>query len=200
MYNQSYEEYIRSILGYPQNDIYSYNNHTYQDYNMQNDLNRNNNINSELEDCYPEIYRIIYPMITKKCNEIVGTVTREDLENMADEIYYAMEEKEEVKLNRNLTNEVKTTSNNSRVSERKTEVKINEANLKENRKTRQNNRGLRDLIRILLIREILNRPGRPQFPPRPPMPGPRPPMRPPYGPGRPPFIGMYENENLFENM
>ena len=175
MYNQSYEEYIRSILGYPQNDIYSYNNYTYQDYNMQNNLNRNNNINSELEDCYPEIYRIIYPMITKKCNEIMGTVTKEDIENMTDEIYYAMEEKEEVKLNRNLTNELKT-SNNSRVSERKPEVKMKDSEFKENRQTRQINRGLRDLIQILIIREFFNRPRRPQFPPRPPMPRPRKPF------------------------
>ena len=56
---------------------------------------------------------------------------------------------------------------------------------------RQLNGGLRDLIQILLIRELLNRrrpPFRPPMP-NPPGPGPRPPMRPPFGPGpgRPPF-------------
>ena len=48
------------------------------------------------------------------------------------------------------------------------------------------NRNLRDLIKILLIRELL---GGIRNPGRPPMPPPRPPMRPPFpgGPGRPPF-------------
>ena len=72
------------------------------------------------------------------------------------------------------------------------------------RETRQFNSGLRDLVKILLIRELLNRP-RP-FPPRPPVrppmpPGPgtrppRPPMRPPFGPGgRPPFPRDFEVDN-----
>ena len=50
------------------------------------------------------------------------------------------------------------------------------------------NTGLNDLIRILLLRELLGRPGFPGFPggrpprPRPPRPPMRPPMRPPIGP------------------
>ena len=50
--------------------------------------------------------------------------------------------------------------------------------------TRQRNFLLRDLIKILILRELLKnrRPNRPPFPPgRPPMPPPRPPM----GPGNP---------------
>ena len=56
----------------------------------------------------------------------------------------------------------------------------------------ERNTGLNDLIRILLLRELIGRPGFPGFrPPRPPPPPPprppRPPMRPPMGPGpRPP--------------
>ena len=64
------------------------------------------------------------------------------------------------------------------------------------KETRQINRNLRDLIQILLIRELLRRrrPGRPPMPPRPPMPGPgpRPPMRPPFGPQ---FNRNYQNLN-----
>ena len=62
----------------------------------------------------------------------------------------------------------------------------------QNNTTRQRNTGLNDLIRILLLRELIGRPGFPGFrPPRPPPPPPprppRPPMRPPMGPGpRPP--------------
>ena len=53
---------------------------------------------------------------------------------------------------------------------------------RETRSPRPVNRNLRDLIKILLLRELLNRPGNrpPVRPPRPPFPG---------GPGRPPFPG-----------
>lgn len=78
-------------------------------------------------------------------------------------------------------NDVRTSSS---VNARKADVSATES---PKRETRQFNSGLRDLVKILLIRELLNRP-RP-FPPRPPVippmppgPGPRPP-RPPFGPG-----------------
>ena len=63
-------------------------------------------------------------------------------------------------------------------------IKIqNEKKVKEDRGDRQNS-GLQDLIRILLLRELLQKP-RPPI--RPPMP-PGPPNRPPYGPSlRPPM-------------
>ena len=57
----------------------------------------------------------------------------------------------------------------------------NEKKIKEDRGDRQNS-GLQDLIKILILRELLQRP-RPPF--RPPAP-PRPPMRPPFGPPPPP--------------
>lgn len=175
MYNETYDEYIRSILGYP--TVNSYN---YQDYNRNNFETRSE---IELEKCYPEIYKIVYPMVTKKCNNARTNLNSEDIENMTDEIYYALEERNEIQLNINLTNDVRTTEiQNERtvkVADKKPEVKIKE-NIEEKRETRQINRGLRDLIKILLIRELLNRPQRP----RPPMPGPRPPVRPPM---RPPF-------------
>ena len=117
---------------------------------------------------------------------------------MTDEIYFALESKNETQLNINLKNDVRTSSN---ANVRKAEVNVTENSKGE---TRQFNSGLRDLVKILLIRELLNRP-RP-FPPRPPVrppmppgPGPRPPrppMRPPFGPGgRPPFPREFEVDN-----
>ena len=78
-----------------------------------------------------------------------------------------------------------------------------ESSSKEDRQTR--NQGLQDLIKILLIRELINNSGfrpRPPAPPRPPVPPPPPPRpgrppRPPMGPGpgRPPFNrSMYEQD------
>lgn len=206
MYNETYDEYIRSILGYP--PINSYNN--YQDYNNQN-MNFESRTDLELEKCYPEIYKIVYPMVTTKCSNVRNSVTNDDIENMTDEIYYALEERNEIQLNINLTNEVRTNelSNTSKMANKKPEVKVTESP-EGKRETRQINRGLRDLIKILLIRELLNRPRRPHNP-HPPMHGPghggprppsRPPMRPPFGPrpGGMPFNREFETSNydIFE--
>ena len=204
MYNETYDEYIRSILGYP--PINSINN-DFLDYRNQNNYNMSNDM--ELERCYPEIYKIVYPMVTTKCSNVRSSLTNDDIENMTDEIYYALEEKNEIQLNINLTNEVRTTeqSSTSKNLSKKPDVKITNST-GEKRESRQINRGLRDLIKILLIRELLNRPGRPPHNPRPPMPGPgprppvRPPMRPPFRPrpGGMPFNREFDSSNydIFE--
>lgn len=129
-----------------------------QEYRSQT-LNANINIaenNIELENSYPEIYRTIYPIVSKKCDSISETkISKIDIEKFTDEIYA-------------------------------------EAS-KNNNEKRQINSGLRDLIQILLIRELLNR-RRPPVSPHPPM---RPPFRP--GPGRPPFNREFSNFNdLYE--
>lgn len=206
--NVSYDEYIRSILGYPPRSAM---NNTYQNYTEQN-IDYGSRTNLELEGCYPEIYKIVYPMVTTKCSNLRSSVTNDDIENMTDEIYFALEEKNEIQLNINLSNDVRTSNSNNTNSDRKPEVRISQKSedKREVRETRQINRGLRDLIKILLIRELLNRPGRPNNP-HPPMHGPgpggpRPPYRPPFGPGpggpgRPPFNREFEtlNYDIFEH-
>lgn len=159
MYNETYDDYIRSILGYQPVNAYD----DYTDYRNQN-INykdfQNNTI--DLERGYPEIYKVLYPMITTKCNNVnIDLITDEDIMNMTDEIYNAFE----------------NTDKRQNINNEKDEDK------------RQTNSVLRDLIQILLIRELLNRRRRPR-PPRPPMlgPGPRPPRPPMQGPGsRPPM-------------
>lgn len=191
MNEQSYEEYIRSILGYPNNNIY--------DNNSYNTNYRQNTDNNMLEECYPEIYKIVYPMVTTACRNNTSPVTRDLIDNMTDEIYSAVEGNTEIGINITLKNEFKATQNmsdNVRKKPIKRETKtpnIESKNEIENsREDRQfRNRDLRDLIKILLIRELIGRPGfpgqRPPFPPRPrppfpgrpnPGPGPRPPIMP----------------------
>lgn len=198
MYNETYDDYIRSILGYPtrnQFEQYTQEQQEYQGYQEYRNPTFNTNINIsgnnvELENSYPEIYRIVYPMVSKKCDNMRGgNITKDDIENMTDEIYYALESRNETQVNINLKNEVNSTrtTSGSKIENRKPEVKVAETT----EENRQLNGGLRDLIQILLIRELLNRrrpPFRPPMP-NPPGPGPRPPMRPPFrpGPGRPPF-------------
>ena len=116
--DESIEDYIRSILGYPNtNNIYAQNNQ--MQYKMVNQ-----SANTELEKYYPEIYRTIYPLVSQKCSSVTEPITEELIDNMTNEIYNSVE----------------------------------------NRQVK--NRTLQDLIKILIIRELLNRPS--QNRPRPP--------------------------------
>lgn len=198
MHNESYEEYIRSILGYP--NYTSDNSCCENDYNMVNSMvfQRNNETNSQLEACYPEIYKVVYPMVNKACSNNTKPITSELVEELTDEIYAAVENDTEINININLTNEIQSVGNRNHSSHVKTETnKGISQNRGEDRQFR--NRGLQDLIRILLIRELLGRPGR--FPGnRPPFPPNRPPMRPPF-PGGPGGIPpMMPRSNYYDDM
>lgn len=187
--NQSYEEYIRNILGYPNNMTSSMLDREFNDNNSYNMYYRASTENNMLENCYPEIYKIIYPMVTTACKNNTMPITTQLVENMTDEIYSAVESNTEIGINITLKNQVKTTQNRENNIKQGTQrdVKANTnmstkkevENRGEDRQFR--NRNLRDLIKILLIRELLENLG---FPPqRPPVP-PRPPVRPPF-PGGP---------------
>ena len=172
---QNYEEYMRSILGY---SPYSERNYTYT--NEQEDMYSYADEmavmqpTQDLTPFYPEIYRIIYPMICKVCNINSGReLTKELLEQMTDEIYKNVEPEEECP--RKAPEPLK---NGDVRNPNAKEPEISKS------ETRQTNFLLRDLIRILILREfgIPGRPPmRPPFPPggRPPRPGN---MRPPMGP------------------
>ena len=172
-------------------------------------IDRNNQVNAELESCYPEIYKVVYPMVRKACSNITKPATAELIEELTNEIYLSVENDNEINVTINLTNQVgsreENRSNISHTAGNRSNMTSNNSSRAE--KTRENrgedrqfrNRGLQDLIRILLIRELLGRPGN-----RPPMPPQRPPMRPPFigGPGsRPPIMPRnndYYNPDLYE--
>lgn len=172
MNDSVYEEYMRSVLGYQPVDYNNTYDMSYDRFEMSDMTAMNNMQMQELENCYPDIYRIVYPMVQKACSQNTRPITRELVDSMTDEVYFAVEDREMLE-NRNK------------------EEKTSEAT--EDRQIIRN-QGLNDLIRILILRELLGRPGFPGFPggrpphhrpPRPPM---RPPMRPgfPGGPGMPP--------------
>ena len=149
MYNSNYEGYMRNVLGYnimPQ-DTYSINDSMYE-----MPLQRNIEITA-LERVYPEIYRVVYPMIQKVCMKVGNTINEEIIERMTDEVYRFLEEE----------------NKDSDGLKRNTDIKTGNSN-----QTRNRNYLLRDLIKILILRELLG--DRP--PMRPPMPPPRPPMPP----------------------
>lgn len=187
MYNNVYQEYINNIIGSStRNEINfgenSYNNIEYSSY-FQHDNN-----NSEIEKFYPDLYKLIYPMVQAACTRNTKPITRECIEEMVEDIYsnFATDDDMSV-LNINLTNDVrsKTTSEAKSTSKPASSSKTSAKDETDTRQveTRQRNRVLSDLIRILLIRELLGRPGNvfPRPPSRPPFPGPGP------RPGRPPF-------------
>ena len=170
MNNQDYDDYLRSVLGYIPN---MQNEYTYQEQEDMFCLGGYPEDLSNIQDLtpfYPEIYKIIYPMVCKVCNQNNGKrLTKEIVEQMTDEIYSNVEPKESAASMRAPLKNGDVRNPNS---------KDPEPSL---RQTRSTNYLLRDLIKILLLKEW----GRPIRPPyRPPMPPP-PPPRP--GNNRPPF-------------
>jgi len=170
MYYQDYEDYMRSVLGYPSNNMQdTYANNDY--YRLSMSMQPVEEMEIENEDLYPEIYRIVNPMVCKACDEARGREITEDLANEITNNIYINIEGNEV----NQTREVKNGD-------------VPNPNAKqETRQSRVNNPLLRDLIKILVLRRLFER-RRPRPPMRPPMP------RPPFpGGNRPPMPRGYED-------
>ena len=89
-----YEDYMQNILGYRMNPQANMN--TYEQYNMQGDewqqydnympmmqqgSQMTSNMNIDLESCYPEIYKIVYPMVRNVCMRNTEPITEEVIEN-----------------------------------------------------------------------------------------------------------------------
>lgn len=206
MYYQSYEDYIRNILGYSN----TYNNSSIvYDYPITSMPKYSN----EILDLYPDIYKIVNPMVCKICEANTKPITRELIEQMADEIYLNLESDMEsndevINVRVNLPKSTETTgnsvnaqknvqnisnNNSKRIRDNRQESKqenrqetanknrvedVAKDNLEINnsRQIRRRNNTLRDLIKILILNQLLGgrrpqRPPRPNPPPRPPYPG-----------------------------
>ncbi len=163
MYYQNYEDYMRAVLGYANNEP----NYTYDSYYPRMEQPQYD----ETEELYPDIYRIVNPVVEDVCNKNRNKPITEDLvRTMTDEVYNNVEKNSALQVNIQVKTELKNGD-------------VRNPNAKVKEETRQRNFLLNDLIRILIIRNLLkNRP-----PMRPPHQGPRPPFP---GPGpRPPFPG-----------
>ncbi len=135
MNDSLYEEYMRSVLGYNMPD--------YRNLHYKNNIDCYNypimqNIHTdEIENYYPDIYRLVYPMIQKACAQNNRPITRELVDDITDEIYFAIEDNE---ITEETRNKEKTSNNNL-----------------ENRQRVVRNRTLNDLIRILILRELIGK-------------------------------------------
>lgn len=166
---QNYEDYMRSILGYPVNNPNTYYNDTAQDYMPQQVAGTI----EENPEWYPEIYKVIYPMVRKACDDNQNAEITEDLiENMTNVIYTNIEVGD-VEVSGNQSQTLQQELKNGDVPNPRAKMQ----QPRETRQLRQNNPLLRDLIRILILREFFDRrrPNRPPFPGRPGS-GPRPPF------------------------
>lgn len=155
MYN-SYEEYMQSVLGVTMPNTYDFNNNYYEPRMQDTNL-------MEINKLYPEIYSIVYPMVQKACSmRNINVLNEAQINEMVEEVYSNIEPGDDI---------LQGVDNGSTV--RNGDVKNPRA--KETRRP-NNNYLLRDLIRILIIRELLQGGWQGGFPggrpPRPPM-GPR---------------------------
>ena len=185
----AYEEYMNNLLGISdqkeevipvqENIVIDSKTKELQD----NEINTYEQDISKYEIFYPDIYKIVYPMVCKRCLNVQGEITDDLVESITNEIYEAVEKDEEQEdkketINYNYYSNFKNYRNYRNIS-----------NVEENkvhRETRQRNYLLNDLIKILVLRELIGsgrRPPRLPEPPSPPRPGDFPPPPPP---GRPP--------------
>lgn len=185
MYNE-YENYMRSILGYPsyQDEIAN----TYFPYRNSEEAS----CEPMYDNMYPEIYKMLKPMIKKACDtRAAGQITQDLVECITDEIYKNIEPEIDV-INVNVTTEndysrangqVRSGNNNTNIANVTKDSHINE------NRTCCSNPTLRDLIKILLLNQMIgNKPPRPNRP--------RPPFPPEYNPwyGRPPYRSDIGND------
>ena len=116
--------------------------------NMANSMWQNQSYN--LENLYPDSYKVIYPMVIASCRNVTMPITEDTIERMVCDIYDKAVSN--TKISVSLT--VETTNRES-----------SEDRQMPNRPPRKPRRNpfLNDLIRILILRELIGG-GRPRFP------------------------------------
>lgn len=138
---ENYEDYMRNVLGYRTNmnfsNMYMNNQTPYQ--NMYLATN-------SLERMYPDTYRIVYPMVVSACNMVNMPITEEMLDRMTDDIYDRAIADSRINIDINIEIESREDNDSRQLSDESRQ-----------RRPRRRNRFFRDLIRILLLRELLGR-------------------------------------------
>ena len=123
MYNNVYQEYINDILGNTNRNQVQFPNNSLIDTNLYN--NFQDSTNMELEKFYPDLYRVLYPMIQTACMRNTKPITSETIDEMVNEIYFNFNDDNTTVLNINLTNDVRSNSSNSSKAEKISTIKTN---------------------------------------------------------------------------
>ena len=179
MYYQNYEDYMKSVLGYPiTNELYENQSlQMYTNYDCQNSM--------EVEEMYPEIYRILKPIVYEVCRKCTNPVNKTVLDSMVNEVAQRVESNNEISIKVNIdsraTEKEILDNRASRINSSKNTVDEKSRKIQEpqNRQRKPQNPLLNDLIRILLLNQLFGggfpiRPPRPYFKEghsRPPFPG-----------------------------
>lgn len=147
---QGYDNYMRNSFGYP--------NMNYPNIYMDNQMPYQNmyQTNDDLERLYPDTYRVIYPMITSASNMLSfnTAITEDVIDKITDDIYDRAEADGRLML-----------ENNMKIANVENENSKNNSEDVRQIIPRSRNKTLRDLIKILLLRELSIR--RRRFPFRP---------------------------------
>lgn len=133
MYNNIFQKYINKMIGGTSRVESAFENldmmivgNSYGDFQWQT--------NEDLEHFYPELYKLLYPMIRTACMKNTKPITEELIDEMVKDIY--------------------SNFHSDETGQTPAKNKEGEADKIE----KPNNFVLNDLIRILLIRELLGRP------------------------------------------
>lgn len=180
LYN-NYDEYMRNVLGYGHSSGNMYENFDNNYYAYDNGYNNFYNNASNIEEMYPDIYKLINPMVCEICKKNNQPITEDLVEQMTNNIYDNVVNRVEVQ---NIINvNIETRDTNSHRENKSTEAgmqkndcgvscsRINNSKNIENRapynpSRPRRNRLLQDLIRVLLLNEF-RRDNRPPVRPRP---------------------------------
>lgn len=150
MHYSNYDDYMNTILGYSNfNANVNYTNRSMSTTPCQDMCSHYDN----LERLYPEVYKVIYPIIFSVCSHVNLPITEEMLQSMTDNVYDQVEK--DGRINIEVYVNMKSTENDTSVSETTRQPMM----------PHHRNRFFNDFIRILLLRELLGR--RPGFPFRP---------------------------------
>ena len=148
MYNNPYEEYMRNSLGYNQIPManMNYMNMVPEMYETEDNFMCNK---VSVEDMYPEVYKIVYPMICKACMAINENITEDLVSRITNEVYMNVEymgivnedRSSSISVSPQLNKNVKSDS-----SSNKTDSSINNNLVDLRQETRRKNPLLNDLI------------------------------------------------------
>lgn len=97
MYYQSYEDYMRQVLGYPSSEPTIYETHSYKNEDTYvNKQLRYSLTETEIKKLYPESYNLIYPLVCRICDTIKEPISSDNIEQITDEIYKIVEKNQNI--------------------------------------------------------------------------------------------------------
>jgi len=105
MYYQNFEDYMRTVLGYPVENQCTYARDLFEEMPNYQVLYEDRN---ELEDCYPEIHKVLYPMVCEMCDNCSKPITRDKIEEMVEKISEKVEQNHEISIRINIDNRAET--------------------------------------------------------------------------------------------